>query len=148
MARRTTRARAWLASGKPVGVEKVCTWFGTISYTMAYDAAAGVVRAGAVKDRLRPGVADLTPPRLRDPHVGDELRVILGEVLDDEDRERARAWLYQIANRTALDELRRRRIVRFLPFTGEPGETARQTAPCRQILKDVFGFDRFRPGQD
>ena len=27
---------------------------------------------------------------LRDPHVGDELRVILGEVLDDEDRERAR----------------------------------------------------------
>jgi hypothetical protein len=34
-----------------------------------YDAAAGVVRGGPGKDRLRPGVADLTPERLRDPHV-------------------------------------------------------------------------------
>ena len=33
--------------------------------------------------------------------------------------ENARAWLYQIAHRVALDDLRRRRIVRFLPFTGE-----------------------------
>ena len=29
--------------------------------------------------------------------------------------ENARAWLYQIAHRVALDELRRRKIVRFLP---------------------------------
>jgi RNA polymerase sigma factor (sigma-70 family) len=36
-----------------------------------------------------------------------------------EDPARARAWLYQIASRTALDELRRRRIVRFIPWTGE-----------------------------
>jgi len=36
-----------------------------------------------------------------------------------EDREHARAWLYQIAHRVALDEFRRRRIVRFLPWTGE-----------------------------
>jgi len=36
-----------------------------------------------------------------------------------EDATRARAWLYQIASRTALDELRRRRIVRFIPWTGE-----------------------------
>ena len=35
------------------------------------------------------------------------------------DRARARAWLYQIAGHTALDELRRRRIVRFIPWTGE-----------------------------
>lgn len=35
------------------------------------------------------------------------------------DHRRARAWLYQIAGRTALDELRRRRIVRFIPWTGE-----------------------------
>jgi len=33
--------------------------------------------------------------------------------------ENARAWLYRIAHRVALDELRRRRIIRFLPFTGE-----------------------------
>jgi RNA polymerase sigma-70 factor (ECF subfamily) len=36
-----------------------------------------------------------------------------------EDPNRARAWLYQIAGRTALDELRRRKIVRFVPWTGE-----------------------------
>ena len=36
-----------------------------------------------------------------------------------EDPAHARAWLYQIAHRVALDEFRRRRIVRFLPWTGE-----------------------------
>lgn len=36
-----------------------------------------------------------------------------------EDRAKARAWLYQIAHRVVLDEMRRRRIVRFLPWTGE-----------------------------
>ncbi len=36
-----------------------------------------------------------------------------------EDPANARAWLYQIAHRVALDELRRRKIVRFLPWTGE-----------------------------
>ena len=41
------------------------------------------------------------------------------------DHNRARAWLYQIAGRTALDELRRRKIVRFVPWTGEShGTTA------------------------
>ncbi len=33
--------------------------------------------------------------------------------------ENARAWLYQIAHRVALDHIRRRKLVRFLPFTGE-----------------------------
>ena len=42
-----------------------------------------------------------------------------------QDPNRARAWLYQIAGRTALDELRRRKIVRFVPWTGESrGESA------------------------
>jgi len=40
------------------------------------------------------------------------------------DQNRARAWLYQIAGRTALDELRRRKIVRFVPWTGESRGTA------------------------
>lgn len=31
----------------------------------------------------------------------------------------ARAWLYRIAGRTALDELRRRRVVRFVPWLGQ-----------------------------
>ncbi len=44
--------------------------------------------------------------------------------------ENARAWLYQIAHRVALDDLRRRRIVRFVPLVGE----ARSTAPSAEHL--------------
>jgi RNA polymerase sigma-70 factor, ECF subfamily len=36
-----------------------------------------------------------------------------------EDRAKARAWLYQIAHRIALDEIRHRRIIRFMPLTIE-----------------------------
>jgi RNA polymerase sigma-70 factor (ECF subfamily) len=38
--------------------------------------------------------------------------------------ENARAWLYQIAHRVALDEIRRRKIIRFLPWTGESAGSA------------------------
>jgi RNA polymerase sigma-70 factor (ECF subfamily) len=33
--------------------------------------------------------------------------------------ENARAWLYQIAHRVALDDIRRRKIVRFVPLVGD-----------------------------
>jgi len=42
--------------------------------------------------------------------------------------ENARAWLYQIAHRVALDELRRRRIIRMIPWTGE----SRGSAPSAE----------------
>ncbi len=41
-----------------------------------------------------------------------------------ESPDRARAWLFQIAHRTALDELRRRRLIRFVPWAGETRGTA------------------------
>jgi RNA polymerase sigma-70 factor (ECF subfamily) len=44
--------------------------------------------------------------------------------------ENARAWLYQIAHRVALDDLRRRKIVRMVPWTGE----ARGAAPSAERL--------------
>jgi RNA polymerase sigma-70 factor (ECF subfamily) len=44
--------------------------------------------------------------------------------------ENARAWLYQIAHRVALDDLRRKRIVRFIPLVGE----TRNTAPSAEHL--------------
>ena len=44
--------------------------------------------------------------------------------------ENARAWLYQIAHRVALDDLRRRRIIRFVPLVGE----ARTTTPSAEHL--------------
>ncbi len=47
-----------------------------------------------------------------------------------QDPAHARAWLYQIAHRVALDEIRRRKIVRFLPWTGE----SRGSAPSAEHL--------------
>jgi RNA polymerase sigma-70 factor (ECF subfamily) len=44
--------------------------------------------------------------------------------------ENARAWLYQIAHRVALDEIRRRKIIRFFPWTGE----SRGAAPSAERL--------------
>ena len=44
--------------------------------------------------------------------------------------ENARAWLYQIAHRVALDEIRRRKIIRFFPWTGE----SRGAAPSAEHL--------------
>ena len=45
-----------------------------------------------------------------------------------DDRAKARAWLYSIANRAALDELRHRRVLRFVPWTGE----SRGTSPSAE----------------
>jgi hypothetical protein len=38
-------------------------------FPTAYDRALGIVKAGPSSCRLRPGTADITPDRLRDPHV-------------------------------------------------------------------------------
>lgn len=38
---------------------------------------------------------------------------------DLDDPAKSRAWLYQIAHRVALDEIRRRKIIRFVPWSGE-----------------------------
>ena len=44
--------------------------------------------------------------------------------------ENARAWLYQIAHRVALDHFRRGRIIRFVPLVGE----SRNSAPSAEHL--------------
>jgi hypothetical protein len=38
-------------------------------FPAGYDRAAGIVRAGPCSCRLRPGVAEITPDRLEDPHI-------------------------------------------------------------------------------
>ncbi len=48
--------------------------------------------------------------------------------------ENARAWLYQIAHRVALDDLRRRRIVRFIPLVGE---TRNSTPSAEHLVMDA-----------
>ena len=53
----------------PASVRRVRDVFGAGKFPGIYDAAAGVIRAAGMKDHLRPGVADVTPERLRDAHV-------------------------------------------------------------------------------
>jgi hypothetical protein len=53
----------------PVWARTVLDALGSYKYPAMYDPTAGVVKADCNKDRLRPGVAELTPERLRDPHV-------------------------------------------------------------------------------
>ena len=56
--------------------------------------------------------------------------------------ENARAWLYQIAHRVALDEIRRRKIIRFLPWTGE----SKGAAPSAEhlVMEGRFSGDMQR----
>ncbi len=61
---------------------------------------------------------------LRDPELAADLTqdafVKAYKAYDSlEKDENARAWLYQIAHRVALDDIRRRKIVRMVPWTGD-----------------------------
>jgi RNA polymerase sigma-70 factor (ECF subfamily) len=72
---------------------------------------------------------------LRDPELAADLTqdafVKAYRAYDSlEKPENARAWLYQIAHRVALDNLRRNRIVRFIPLVGE----SRNSAPSAEHL--------------
>ena len=72
---------------------------------------------------------------LRDPELAADLTqdafVKAYRAYDSlEKPENARAWLYQIAHRVALDNLRRNKIVRFIPLVGE----TRNTAPSAEHL--------------
>jgi RNA polymerase sigma-70 factor (ECF subfamily) len=72
---------------------------------------------------------------LRDPELAADLTqdafVKAYKAYDTlEKPENARAWLYQIAHRVALDDLRRKRIVRFIPLVGE----TRNTTPSAEHL--------------
>ncbi len=53
----------------PEGVRVILDGLARAKYPRNYDVARGVIRAGAGHDRLRAGVADITPQRLRDPFV-------------------------------------------------------------------------------
>jgi RNA polymerase sigma-70 factor (ECF subfamily) len=72
---------------------------------------------------------------VRDPELAADLTqdtfVRAYRSLDSlEDPSKARPWLFRIAYNLALDEIRRRRIVRFLPWTGE----SRGSAPSAERL--------------
>ncbi|NDL68570.1 hypothetical protein [Anaerotalea alkaliphila] len=58
--------------------------FGSTRYPEAYDPAAGVLRYGKARDRLRPGVADAGIRQERDPDVAYFLRKNPGHVQGDD----------------------------------------------------------------
>ena len=68
----------------PDGARRVLDALARRKFRTGYDAAAGVVRAGPGKDRLRPDVAEVTPERLRDPHVSFFVRRNPGHARGDE----------------------------------------------------------------
>jgi hypothetical protein len=53
----------------PARAASVLDALARLKFGGAFEPTAGVVRGGAAKDRLRPGVAEVTPARLRDPDV-------------------------------------------------------------------------------
>jgi hypothetical protein len=53
----------------PIPVRAIIDTLAWGRYPEAYDAASGVIRAAPLQYRLRSGLADVTPERLRDPHV-------------------------------------------------------------------------------
>ena len=72
---------------------------------------------------------------LRDPELAADLTQdafirAYRAYADLDDQAKAKAWLYQIAHRVALDEIRRRKIIRFVPWVGE----SRGAAPSAERL--------------
>jgi hypothetical protein len=53
----------------PPAVRAIIDALALTRYPEAYDPASGVIRATPLQYRLRPGLADVTPERLRDRHV-------------------------------------------------------------------------------
>jgi hypothetical protein len=53
----------------PAWARTIIDALGRSRYPRRYDETTGIVTAGAAGDRLRPGVADLTPERGNNPHV-------------------------------------------------------------------------------
>jgi len=58
----------------PEREQRIIDAFGALLYPGEYNPATGVVEYHSVKDRLKPGVADITPRLARDKHVAYFLR--------------------------------------------------------------------------
>ena len=91
-----------------------------LAVSAGWDRDAGATRSSrscspSTTRDLRVSAADAPRPRAgRGPHPGRVRQGVPG-LRHARGPANARAWLYQIAHRVALDELRRRKIVRFLP---------------------------------
>ena len=68
----------------PDRIQLVLHALGRQKFSVDYDPKAGVVRSNAKQYRLREGLADITPERLRDPHVKFFGEVNPGHVAGDE----------------------------------------------------------------
>src|SRR5262249_34294789 len=55
----------------PADVKAALDALGRLRYPRQFDPASGIVRATPLQYRLRPDLGEVTPERLRDPHVAD-----------------------------------------------------------------------------
>lgn len=118
------------ALNTPIGVSRGFGERAAVSASWEHDAAAGFV-----EDLFAAHHAEIYAyliRMLRDPDLAADLTQDAFikayrnyNVL--EKPENARAWLYQIAHRVALDHIRRQKIIRFLPWTGESHGSAPST---------------------
>lgn len=68
----------------PPEEKAVLDTFATLKFGEAYNPSTGIVSFQGRRDRLRPGIADLEPRRLKDPHVAFFARLNPGHVGGDE----------------------------------------------------------------
>ena len=68
----------------PADLRNVVDTLASQKFPDRYDAATGVIRANSDQYRLRSGVADVTPERLRDPHVRYFIQQNPGHAAGDE----------------------------------------------------------------
>lgn len=68
----------------PVFEKQIIDWFGAYRYPDNYDKENGVVVFNGSRDYLAHGIADITPQRLKDPHVKFFAEVNPGHILGDE----------------------------------------------------------------
>jgi RNA polymerase sigma-70 factor (ECF subfamily) len=111
-------------------------WPTTVSGTWDHDTAGAFVEALFAKHHAE--IYAYLLRMLRDPDLAADLTQdafvkaykAYASLQKDEN---ARAWLYQIAHRVALDDIRRRKIVRMVPFSPFTPES-RASAPSAEHL--------------
>jgi RNA polymerase sigma-70 factor (ECF subfamily) len=127
-----------LQSSNPARVTQA--WPAAVSGTWDHDTAGAFVEALFAKHHGE--IYAYLLRMLRDPDLAADLTQdafvkaykAYGSLQNDEN---ARAWLYQIAHRVALDDIRRRKIVRMVPFTPFTSELKGAAPSAERIAMDV-----------
>jgi RNA polymerase sigma factor (sigma-70 family) len=128
----STIARPWPSSQ---GSVRVAPGAGSRSMTETWDHDAATTFVEGLFAKHHGEIYAYLVRMLRDPDLAADLtqdafvKAYKAYATLEKD-ENARAWLYQIAHRVALDEIRHRKIIRMVPWSGE----SRGAAPSAERL--------------